>query len=299
MSFLNTPISYFKNARETVPSTVTLGAFLKNAKHRDKVDLVRASVGEARDRAKKEVPAATISGVFAKRNIAGLVAYNGLVCLDFDAKENPSHTPHSMKSLLAEYAEVAYAGISVSGGGVFAIVPTNNELPGSHGMLVDCLGALFSLDGLKFDRACKDVCRLRFISYDDDPVLNTDPSIFDAKAILPRIEAEAMRPPRPIRFKSVSSGDSETRQRVEEYIRAVETSAQDVTNDYADWYRLGMSIASEFGQDGESYFIRLSQLSNKFDHAAAVKKYAELMRNGKSIKIGTFFQILKSKGVRL
>lgn len=295
---LNKTISYFKNARSTDPTEVNLVAFLENKKHRDRVQGVRNATGEERNRLKKEVPAATISGTFTVRNMQGIKQYNGLVCLDFDAKENPTLTAAEMKCLLAEYEEVAYAGLSVSGSGVFAIIPTNNDDPNCHAKVVDILGALFAEDGLIYDRACKDVCRLRFISYDADPVITPNASVFNAKAVLPKMEAESLRRPRPLTFRTASTGDERNRERVEQYIQCVESSAQDVTNNYDDWYRLGMAIASEFGNEGEGYFLRLSQISSKYDHAAAVKKYAELLRNGRSVKIGTFFKILQNQGVR-
>ena len=253
-------ISYFKNARSTEPTDVNLGAFLENKKHREKVIAVRNATGDERNRLKKEVPAATISGTFSVRNMQGLKAYNGLVCLDFDGKDNPASTPAEMKFLLAEYEEVAYAGLSVSGSGVFAIIPTNNDDPSCHAKVVDILGALFAEDGLIYDRACKDVCRLRFISFDESPVINPKATVFDAKAVLPRMESEALRRPRPLTFRATTTGSEQNREKVEQYIQCVEACAQDVTNNYDDWYRLGMALASEFGGEGESYFVRISRV---------------------------------------
>ena len=203
-----------------------------------------------------------------------------------------------MKYLLAEYEEVAYAGLSVSGSGVFAIIPTNNTDPSCHAKVVDILGALFAEDGLIYDRACKDVCRLRFISFDEYPVLNIAVTVFNVQAVLPKMESEVLCWSRPLSFRSATTGDDRTREKVEQYVACVESSAQDVTNSYDDWYRIGMALASEFGNEGEGYFMRISQLSSKYDPTVAQKKYAELLRNGRSVKIGTFFKILQNQGVR-
>lgn len=246
---------------------------------------------------KKNVVAATISGTFKVRNMEGIATYNGLVCLDFDGKDNPTHTPESMKCTLAEYSEVLYAGTSISGSGVFAIIPTNNRNPECHAALVDILGNLFQEEKLIYDRACKDVCRLRFISVDDAPVWNPQAEVFDAQAVLPRM-GDPVRKPRPIRFNRPTSGSEETRNRVEQYIAAIESCGQDVTYNYDDWIKLGMAIASEFGLDGESYFMRISQISSKFDHEYAIKKYQHLARNVHRIKLGTFFKILQNQGIK-
>lgn len=298
---MNTPISVFRNVRSTEPADTTLGAFLNSKKHHEAIKSVREAPDKTqKDRLKKELPCATISGTFSVRNVAGILKYNGLVCLDFDAKENPTHTPASMKALLSEFGEIAYAGISVSGAGVFAIVPTNNESIESHARVVDELGDLFADEGLIYDRACKDVCRLRIISFDPNPVVNLDAQVFDAARFLPAMDAQEMRKPRPLVFKkSVSTGDDNTRERVEKYVDAVVSSGQDVTSNYHDWFRMGMALASEFGMEGETYFQRISQLNMKYNQQEASKKYSELYRNGSRVKIGTFFQILKNQGVTI
>lgn len=291
-------ISCFKNARATEPIPAKLEAFLLNRRHRDKVLAVRAANPEQRTELKKSVPAATISGTFKVRNMEGLQYYNGLICLDFDGKENPWFTPETMKAQLAEYEEVMYAGLSVSGNGVFAIIPTNNQNPEAHPMVVDILGKIFAEENnLIYDRACKDVCRLRFISVDDSPVWNPTPAIFDAQSILPRM-GDQVRKPRPIRFTRPTSGSEGNRDKVEQYIQAVESCGQDVTYNYDDWIKLGMAIAAEFGSEGESYFMRISQISSKFDHDYATKKYQHLVRNVHRIKLGTFFKILQNQGIK-
>lgn len=297
---MNYAISFFRNAKSTEPAAATLLAFLRNEKHRDKVANVRTATGEERAAAKKQLPAATISGTFSVRNVQGLEKYNGLVCLDFDAKENPGRSVADMKAILSEYEEVLYAGVSCSGEGVFAIIPTNNDDPTEHAALVDILGNIFLESGLKYDRACKDVCRLRFISYDDEAYWNLDAVQFAAKSVLEaRRFEENSRRPRPLVFRNPrSNGHSDNYKVVEKWVSAVESTAQDVTNNYDDWLMLGMALATEFGLDGEAFFLRLSQISSKFDHTAAQKKYANLVSTTRSVKIGTFFKILKNHGVK-
>jgi len=280
---------------------VKLGAFLDSKRHRAAIDKVRTAASkEEKDSLKKDLPCATISGTFSVRNMAGIVEYNGLVCLDFDAKENPGHTADSMKAILAEFEEVFYAGKSVSGAGVYAIVPTNNTDITCHARVVDVLGELFNGEGLVYDRACKDVSRLRIISYDDKPVVNQTPAVFDAARFLPAMAQQVDRPPRPIFApRSAAGGDDKTRERVERYISEAMATAQDVTNDYEDWYKIGLALASEFGITGEPYFQQISSLSSKYNQAECAKKYYSLCQKGSKVKIGTFFHILKNQGITI
>jgi hypothetical protein len=299
------PISAFKNARSTEPTQVALGAFLRSTKYKDTILAIRAETDKTRrDEMKKNLPAATISGTFDRREVAGLRMYNGLVCMDFDAKENQSHTPERMKEILSGIAEVAFAATSVGGQGVYAIVPTNNPNPQDHPTICGVLGELLARLGLTYDRSCKDICRLRFVSYDPAAYHNPTPATFDAIKCLQLIQQKKQatpdRRPRPITLRDAPvSRPDKTRDRVEAYLAAIEGSCCDITTDYEDWYRIGFAFAQEFGIEGETYFHRASQYNPKYDQAATAKKFAELLRNGRRVSIGTFFQICKNNGITI
>jgi hypothetical protein len=297
------PISVFKNAMSTEPCCTTLGVFLNSKKHLPRVQQVReAATKEVRDQLKKKLPAATISGTFNVRKMDGIVKYNGLCCMDFDAADNPHLTGSEMKAILMQYPEVAYAGLSVSGKGVFAIVVTNNIRVDCHAYIVDFLGQLFAVgDGIIYDKSGKDVCRLRFVSHDEQAYWNPNPVIFDAQKYLPRLEERETRPPKPVYVgnKKRKNDGNKTREDVERLIEQVEAAACNVTQAYDDWIKIGMAIAAEFGADGEDYFMRISSLHPKFDAEECRKKYKNFLSTASAVKIGTFFHILNNQGIRI
>jgi len=298
----DTPISVFRNAKSTEQATARLGAFLDSRKYRDRVLAVRAETDKKiRDERKKSLPAATISGVFTRRSAAAIEQYNGLVCLDFDAKENPGKRPAEMRATLREFDEVAYAGLSVSGHGVFAVIATNNTDPARHAAVVDLLGAVLAQYDIYYDRACKDVCRLRFVSYDPEAYWNTTPAYFDATGILATAEvSEASRRPRPVVLpRSNAAGTHTNEDKVARLITEIEAQRADITADYAEWMRLGMALANEFGSRGENYFQRLSQFHPKYDPREVQKKFDDFVRNTSRVHIGTFFKILTDHNIRL
>lgn len=303
MDFLSTRISVFRNAADTQPKEAELRAFLNSTRHAEAIQALRSEPKkEVRNALKKALPAATISGTFSKRAAANIIQYNGLVCLDFDADANPGISADEMKRRLAEYQEVAYAAISVGGAGVFAIIPTDCTDPAQHADLVDFLGNIIASEGLHYDRACKDVSRLRFISYDPQAYVNPNPSLFPSDFLRRAAERRAaeMRPPRPLVVRQRKNNtDDHTRQQVEEYVAALEGSCRDITENYEDWIRLGFALASYFGADGENYFQRISQFHPKYDQAETAKKYANLLAQGRRIRIGTFFKILQNHGIHL
>lgn len=296
------PISVFKNATSTEPATVKLGAFLTSKRHKDDILLLRSETNiDIKNQLKKTLPAATISGTFKRRNIAGIDQYNGLICLDFDGKENPNYTAVQMRNMLAGFEEVAFAALSVGGAGVFAIVPTNNTDPEQHSRVVEVLGTIFKSFDLQYDRACKDVSRLRFVSYDPEAWWNPEPTVFDAVKVLESINQKTERPIRPPRTMVVRhpSNNDSNRRKVEDYIQVIEQSCRDITTNYDDWIHLGFALASEFGMDGAEYFHRISFFNPKYDRAECEKKFLNLMRSGRSVKIGTFFKILKNNGITI
>lgn len=292
----STPISVFKNAMSTEPVTITLGTFLQSKRHIKAIETIRQHNNKAiRDDLKKRLPAATISGTFRTRNIAGIVIYNGILCMDFDHGDNAMQ-PGDMKSILSQFSEVAYAGTSVGGKGVFAIIPTNNNDPAQHGRIVDFMGSVLRETGLVIDRACKDVCRLRFVSYDPQPYINTNPDVFDAARHIEQQRSSSVR-----RLDLCAATDlpsNYTRTRVEQCIIAIEALALDITRSYQDWYLIGFALASEFGTQGEIYYQRVSRFHQDYDYTKTAKKYADLCRNGgNSVRIGTFFKICQDAGI--
>lgn len=293
-----TEISLFKSATSTDPTTVALGDFLRDTAHRDKILHLRTLDKPERDEVKKTLPAATISGTFSKRSIKGLLAYNGLICMDFDEADNPGKTPDEMKKILAEFDEVAFVGLSVGGRGVFCIIPTNNKDAARHGRMCDFLRTCILQEGLLADPSCKDVSRLRFVSYDPNPVFKPTAVPFDAVAYLRVLDEQQRQRARSSQQDAATPSDK-LRYKVEKYLDAIEGGCNDVTHDYREWTRLGFALANEFGAAGESYYHRASQFHPKYSYEATAKKYQELLRNGgNSVGIGTFFYICHQNGIK-
>ena len=291
-------ISSFDTALSVTPKTVALGDFLFNRSWIGLVESVRAAeTKDARDILKKRLPAATISGLFSVRKVEALIKYNGLVCLDFDAKDNPGKPPAEIKQTLSEFDCVAFASLSVSGEGVFAIVPTNLEDPAQHPRICDFLRTVLLKVGLLADPSCKDISRLRYCSFDPDPYLNTDVEIFDAQRFIVELKERERAVLRPT---TAAAPSDRTRYSVEQHIIAAESGCNDVTSNYSDWLRIGFALASEFGDEGENYYHRVSQFHPNYDYQKTALKYAELLRNGSGrVKIATFFKILHDNGIKL
>jgi hypothetical protein len=127
-----------------------------------------------RDKIKATLPAVTCSGTFTKRNVSNLIQHSSFICLDFDAGKNPDvDNWQGARDYTMNCENVYFSALSASGQGVFCLVPI--AYPHLHSeqakqLLIDFAKAT----GLKPDISCKDVSRLRGISWDPDAKYNKD-----------------------------------------------------------------------------------------------------------------------------
>lgn len=187
--------------------TVSIGAFL-SPKYQEKflpqITAIRKLCPTLEDKErnhnriaalKKSLPAGIISGVtlngIGEDNI---VERNAVIAIDIDAKDNPAlYDWQAVKKELAKSPYVAYAGLSVSGLGVFALIPIKDATrhKGHFNAIVsDFANTKFSiyqnqdteptiLHGLRLDQAPSNIASKRYLSYDPQPCYRTDAQVYE------------------------------------------------------------------------------------------------------------------------
>ena len=275
-------ISIYSNVSDTKGSVGTLRDFLNmGQQHKDYIDRLRQASGDERKAMKMKLPCASISGLFCKRGKQGLIRHSGLIALDID------DVPDCVELItrLADMDMVAYAGRSVGGNGVFAIVPI--AYPEKHVQQWESLRRYFDSLGITVDPQTKDVARLRICSYDPEARVRFDAVPYKG----------VYAPPQP---KSVTPtryyGSDETEARVSECCEQIATCCTDLTNDYADWLRLGFALA-ELGEAGRGYFHTVSSHNKKYDREKCDRKFSECLRTASRCGIGYFFNRCKEYGI--
>jgi len=291
----NMKISLFPHAREVNPSDVL--AFeqylldIKEGKWQDIVLPIRVAkikylkgeiTKDSYQALKAKVPAVTASGVFAVRNKSNFKEHSGIIAIDFDSDDNPDGIP--LDQLAAD--EYTYSAHRSIGGGEGLVVYVKID-PAKH--LEAFLGLeKYYADNYQViaDKSCKDVGRLRYISYDPDLFQNLKAKTF--KAYLPKkVQSERTK-------KSTFICGRNDVELVIEQLQAQNISLGEC---YDDWIRLGMAFANEFGAGGRSYFHDVSQMSNKYDAQKCDKKYDHLLRSKTTVNIGSFFFMAKQAGI--
>lgn len=280
-SIFDTKISYYSNVEANVGTEISLRDFLFYDKYKEQIKHIRSIEDEELQKSlKKQLPLATISGTFAPtRKAENLVSHSHLLCIDIDKKDNMDidwfddlkHEWHNIPQIL-------YAGHSTRGKGWFAIFRI--AYPDKHKAQFEALQRDFASSGLVIDRACKDVSRMRFISYDPKPYVNEAATLY--------VE------PKPTTHVSYSGGKD--MEQVEKCCHIIAARGIDITATYDDWFRVGAALAS-LGERGRSLYHLVSSQNANYKAAETDKKFDNFLRNISSINIGTFFHICSQYGI--
>lgn len=285
-------ISVFENMYAKEPYSKTLlWKWLLTTKFRDEVTEYRTCENiTSRKYMKGNMRCVTISGEFSTRGVRGLIKHNGYICIDIDGEEN-SHIRWSewvlQKIKLGEiYPSLCYAGLSISGKGLFLIFRI--KYPSRHKEHFNALIAdIKESTGLIADNKCGDVGRLRVASYDDLIYFNPWATPYG------KIKKE-LKAPTPIRdAKQMDYTD----RKVLELVRKIANRRIDITESYEDWLRCGQALANEYGKEGLGKFHMISMYSDKYDPWECDRQFNSCLKCCKYVTIKTFFYICKKHGV--
>lgn len=278
-------ISLYNCTKDNTGHAGTFADFLRLCRANiDGIKRLRETTNEDERRAiKSTLPAATLSGVFAPtRNKENLQRHSGFLCLDID---HVSDIP-ALMGKLSDMANVAYCSRSVSGAGVFAVVPI--AYPDKHVQHFEALRRLFADMGITLDAQCKDITRLRIVSYDPDARLRLDAVPFVGLWDEPR-QADSYE------YNDRHYDDDRTLEHVAECCRQIVRRHIDITNSYENWRNAALSLAS-LGETGRDFFHAVSSQHPKYNRADSDRKFSQCL-NVSSMGVGTFFQMCADAGV--
>ena len=267
----------------------TLAEFLQLGlkQHKDTIDHIRSIEDKSeRNRLKTTLlPSGSISVCLTTRESSKpldqrITQYNPLIVLDFDNLPDIE----AAKQTLASLPYIYYAGLSVSGRGLFAIIPIAAADHTQHKTYFHALEKEMQTLGLTIDKACKDITRLRVISYDENPYINPDCTTYTLyETATPEQEPE-----------ETTTEDLEAL-KLEEHISLWEEQ-QIPLDDYDQWITVGMAL-SRLGEPGRQAFHRVSRYSDKYTTEATDKAFDNFLHNTKEITLGSFYYICHINGI--
>jgi hypothetical protein len=175
--------SYFPNGiKQTVPaSTYTIDEFLSHIQGGFWAKQIQAlrqeTATEKTKKLKASLPHVTLSGVFAKRDIAHLTTHSGLMQVDIDklGEEQKSY----LKKQLAndEYVLACFDSPTNTGLKCIFVIDADKDLHAQNFAYIEHY--FMSKYGIAIDNKCKDVSRAMFVSYDAEMHANANAKKFD------------------------------------------------------------------------------------------------------------------------
>ena len=290
MSIFQNQISVYNGVTDNIGTTTSLGNFLFCKEYKGEILKLRAIANkDERNVIKRTLPQATISGVFsptrAKNNLS---QHSGLICVDIDAKDNPEIKDwERLKQDLSVLPQIAYCALSVSGKGLFVIIPL--RYPQKHLLQFRQLQMDFSKMGIVIDQACSDITRLRCLSYDEHPIINEDATLYEG-VYVEKPKYHSFHP------YLIYKGEN-TLAEVAACCRKINERGIDITTSYDDWLKVGCALAT-LGENGRTLFHICSQQNAKYNVAKTDKMFTDLLRrNYQQVNIGTFFWMCKQHGI--
>lgn len=291
---LDIVVTMYKNVMDTKGTDVCLRDFIISEEYKEIVEEIRAcNTTEERHAKKRElsyrIPTVAISGRFSSRKESGLEAPSGLIAIDIDFKDNIEIMP-SVRDILTGLDYVAYCGRSISGDGYYAVIRIEN--PKHFKQHFFALEEEMKSRGIVIDKACKDITRLRYASYDDNYYYNPNATTYywETEEVVPTSKHQRTK-----KKMYTTTSTKTNKEIIEEAISFFKSRSVSMPDDYNTWFTTGMALNSTFGEEGRTYFHEFSKLSDKYDETECNTQYDSIINNyneGSDIKLGSLIHII-------
>ena len=279
---LNSKISLYKRVNETKSMTISLDDWLHKVTPAAKNPVMairetnKTDPKAAKSMKTLNLPCVTISGLFeGVRKADAVTETNPIICIDID--EIPEGmTLEQLKEKVFELPYVFYVSLSARGEGIFALIHYSTKI--DFLTIFKSLQYEFKQMGIVIDKACKDICRLRFVSWDENPLEKEEVDIYDSVYLDAFIDPQFYNE---VKYQNgqMCLDDWFTYKTIKYLINECGYRA-DV---YQDWLMDGFRLAT-FGEYGHALFMHLSQHSNNFNERVAERKWNECVRTTKMTK---------------
>lgn len=284
---LDAKITFYSSPMNDTGSQVSLKDFLFTKQYKDIAERIRSKeTPDERHDLKRELasqlPCATISGTFTNHGNNGFIQHSGYICIDIDWKNN-STVMDKVPAVLRNLPYVTFASKSITGDGYFAVIRLEN--PKHHKEHYLALEKEFKEEyNIVLDSQCKDVSRLRFVTYDENPYYNPSASTYYREFSNNEATSEATptystRPVAMPKFYLSDTRDPLTK--LDQAIDMAKAFKASVAEDYNQWLALAMSL-STLGEEGRPRFHAISSMSEKYDkdecdhlYSRVLEKYGE------------------------
>lgn len=230
----------------------------------------------------------TGSGTFSQRGNDYLTQHSGYIVMDFDGLGDAA-TVDEIKQQLAADPYTYAVGLSASHTGLWAFVAIDGK---RHKDAFEALKEYYmSTYGLVADKACNEVARFRYNTF--DPTLKINQQAEAYKKYLTKAAKAAYKVPAFITTESDA----------DQLIERIADSGIDLTQgDYGRYLRIGFAIADQWAEGGLDRFHTLCSKNEKYDPDKCDKQFkyclnASRKDNTGGVGIGTLYHFAKQAGI--
>lgn len=270
----NLYIGVYKNAKSIkTDSIIRLIDFLTvfQNKMKDRINTLRNIENKEKQKEYKinNLYGVTMSALFGeKRSINNIINHNNIMCIDVDEEDNKElfkkYDIEYIKKVIFDLNFVYSVSLSCRGKGFYFIVP----IPDSNDISIYYTSMYYKLRkyGINIDKHCKDITRIRFISYDENILIKKDCEItvFNEVSEEQIIEKkqELIRVKRVIQRHNKPYLDSQFKL-LEKSVDYMIHKGYDTGKHWSDWATVGKYLKT-FGDAGKELFHRISQNSSGY-----------------------------------
>lgn len=281
-------ISYFNNTMSKCSEVITLNKYVNLVRYgntKEHVNKARECRGDkkAYRAIKSKIPCVTASctvKVGKSHKHENIEDLNGVMVIDID-DELSDEKISELKS--DRYTMILNRSISGDGVCIFVQVPQRED---RFRISFEELAEYYiNKYDVIIDPACKNVNRLRYISYDENIFVN-----LEAKKFNPSRRKEK-KVPVVENFVFLQSD-------FDDIVRQITSRRLSICNSYEEYRNVGFAIADKFGASGLGYFKAIASCSDKYDDRHAEKQYKHCLSGG-GITIATLYYYAKEAGCKL
>ena len=244
----------------------------------------------------------TMSGLLGENRTTNCVLkYNNIMCVDVDEEDNKEifskYGIEEIKKRIFNLDFVYCVCLSCRGKGFYFIVP----IPDSKYIDVYYTSMFYKLKrhGIVIDKHCKDIARIRFVSYDDNILIKQDCEIevYDevSEEQIQEKKLELERVKHLINKKYNYSHDKQL-----DYLRRtidyIISKGFDTGEHWSSWATIGKYLKT-LGEDGRILFHKLSEVSSGYKGYNDVEKNWRRFTQCQSIdeSLGKFYVMVRNK----
>lgn len=279
-------ISLFANNKTSNQTQISINEYFKNiieGKWQDEV--LKHRTGQLK---KDSLKCVTASGLFSGRLDADLIEHSGILVIDIDAK-NQEKDYSKIKQLLCEIPELFAVHCSVGGLGLAAYFRINKS---KHIESFEAITKMLINDlGIIPDMSCRNVGRLRYVSYDPECHINYAAEVWS--------QFEKKQKVTESNFTYHIYGESD----IDYVLKQIQDRRACIAPDYYSWLRIGFGLAAHLGESGREPFKIVSSYYSGKEKISCDSQFDRCLKSdshksgGASIK--TFFYYAKLAGLNI